>query len=398
MAFVGVGAQGSSHVRNFMRMPEVDIVAVCDIRPERAERIRDWCVEDGRPAPTLYTRGEWDFVRLSETEDVDLIFNSTPWRWHVPGCVAAMENGKHAAVEVPAAYTIEGCWQLVEHAEKHQKHCVMMENCCYDYVELMILNMVRQGLFGELMHAEGAYNHDLRAVLFDLGYEGIWRRDHSMTRNGNLYPTHGLGPVAQCLNVNRGDQLDYIASMGGNSRGLQNWARDNYPEGHPFRSETYIQSDVHIDLIKTKLGRTIKLVHDTHLPRPYSRAILMQGTRGIVRKYPESRIHIEGRSPGHGWEDLDTYREEFEHPLWTQIQDKAKGAGHGGMDFIEDYRLIQCMLKGEPMDMDVYDAAAWSVICEVSEQSSAKRSSPIDIPDFTRGRWATREPLGIVTA
>ncbi len=396
MAFVGVGAQGGGHVRNFLRMPEVEVVAVCDIRPERAERVRDWCVEGDRPEPTLYTRGEWDFVRLSENEDVDLIFNATPWRWHVPGCIAAMENGKHAAVEVPASITTEGCWQLVEAAEKYQKHCVMMENCCYDYVELMILNMVRKGLFGEIIHAEGAYNHDLRGVKFNMGYEGVWRRAHSQTRNGNLYPTHGLGPVAQCLNINRGDQLDYIVAMSSNSRGLQNWARDHYPEDHPFRSETYVLGDVHVDLIKTKLGRTITLIHDTNLPRPYSRAIMMQGTRGIARKYPDPKIHIEGRSPGHGWEDFDTYKEEFEHPLWAAIQEKAAGAGHGGMDFIEDYRLIQCLLKGEPMDMDVYDAAAWSVICETSEQSVAKRSGPIDIPDFTRGRWVTRKPLGII--
>ena len=398
VAFVGTGAQGSAHVRNFMGIENVDIVAACDIIPERAQRVADWCVKDGRPAPNLYTRGDWDFVRLCENEDVDLVFTATPWRWHVPVCVAAMENGKHAATEVPASYTIEGCWQLVETAEREQKHCVMMENCCYDYVELMILNMVRKGLFGELLHAEGAYNHDLRAVKFNLDYEGAWRRDHSMTRNGNLYPTHGLGPVAQCLNVNRGDQFDYIVSMSSNSRGLQNWALEHYPEGSPFRNETYALGDVNVSLIRTKLGRTITLIHDTNLPRPYSRAILVQGTHGIIRKYPETLIHIEGRSEGHGWEKIENYKEEFEHPLWTGLQEKSRGAGHGGMDYIEDYRLVQCMLKGEPTDMDVYDAAAWSVICETSEISVAHRSRSVDIPDFTRGRWAVRKPLGIVEA
>jgi predicted dehydrogenase len=398
MAFVGVGGMGSAHVNNFLKMDEVDIVAVCDIKPDRIKRIQDRCVSNGRPEPVAYSRGPWDFRRLCETEDVDLVFTATPWRWHVPVCVAAMTNGKHAATEVPAAVTIDECWQLVETAERLQKHCVMMENCCYDRVELVILNMVRKGLFGELLHAEGAYNHDLRGVKFSVPGEGEWRRDHSMTRNGNLYPTHGLGPVAQCLNINRGDQFDYLVSMSSNSRGLQLWAQERFAEGDPRRDERYVLGDVNVSLIGTKLGRTITLIHDTNLPRPYSRAIMMQGTRGIARKYPDPLIHIEGRSQGHGWEKLADYYSEFDHPLFTGLQEKSKGAGHGGMDFIEDYRLIQCLLKGEPMDMDVYDAAAWSAIGEASERSVARRSRPIDIPDFTRGRWATREPLGIVEA
>jgi hypothetical protein len=316
----------------------------------------------------------------------------------VPVCIAAMENGKHAATEVPAAYTVDGCWQLVETAERLAKHCVMMENCCYDRIELMILNMVRKGLFGELIHAEGAYNHDLRGVKFSAGGEGLWRRDHSMTRDGNLYPTHGLGPVAQCLNVNRGDQFDYLVSMSSNSRGLQLWAAEQYPEDSPYRKEKYVLGDVNVSLIRTKLGRTITLIHDTNLPRPYSRAIMMQGTRGIARKYPEPLIHIEGRSEGHGWEKMADYAEEFEHPLWASMTEKSKGAGHGGMDYIEDYRLIECLRKGLPMDMDVYDAAAWSVICELSERSVADRSRSVDVPDFTRGRWKTNKPLEIIGA
>jgi predicted dehydrogenase len=396
IAFVGVGGMGSAHVRNFLKIDKVDIVAVCDIVEEKAKRIAKWCTDDGRPAPTLYTRGDHDFKRLCETEDVDIVYTATPWRWHVPVCVAAMVNGKHAATEVPAAVHTEGCWQLVETAEKYKKHCVMMENCCYDRVELMILNMVRKGLFGELLHGEGAYNHDLRGVKFAVPGEGEWRREHSKKRDANLYPTHGLGPVAQCMNINRGDQFDYLVSMSTNSRGLQEYARKRFGEDDPRHHEQYLLGDVNICLIKTKLGRTITVIHDTNLPRPYSRAIMMQGTKGVARKYPEALIHIEGRTEGHGWEKLEDYRAEFEHPLFTNLQKKSAGAGHGGMDYIEDYRLIQSLLRGEPMDMDVYDAAAWSVITDATETSNGARSKTVDIPDFTRGQWKHRPPLGIV--
>ncbi|MCB1009486.1 MAG: Gfo/Idh/MocA family oxidoreductase, partial [Acidobacteria bacterium] len=213
LAFVGIGLQGGSHVRNFLAIDGVDIVALCDIDESRAREVQRWVVDAGRPAPELYTRGETDYRRLCERDDVDLVFNATPWRWHVPVCVEAMETGKHAAVEVPAAFTVDGCWQLVETAERRERHCVMMENCCYGRAELMALHMVRKGLLGELLHAEGAYIHDLRAIKFSGKNEGLWRLAHSVTRNGNLYPTHGLGPLAQCLDVNRGDQFDFLVSM-----------------------------------------------------------------------------------------------------------------------------------------------------------------------------------------
>lgn len=396
IAFVGVGGMGSAHVNNFLKMDHVDIVAVCDLLPERVERIQDLCVKDGRPKPNGYSRGERDFERLCETEALDLVFTATPWRWHVPVCVAAMVNGKHAATEVPASYTIDGCWELVEHAEKYLKHCVMMENCCYGRSEMMVLNMVRKGLLGEVLHGECGYLHDLRAVKFDMNGEGVWRRDHSITRNGNLYPTHGLGPIAQCMNINRGDQFDYLVSMSGPARGLNLYGAARFGIDDPSAHVVYSLGDVNTALIKTKLGKTIYLVHDTNLPRPYSRIHTVQGTKGIWTGYPD-RIHVEGRTEGHGWDDPEKYREEFDHPLWRAEGENARGAGHGGMDYIEDWRMIQCLLKGEPMDMDVYDAAAWSVICEITEQSVANRSAPIDIPDFTRGRWRSWAPLGVVS-
>ncbi|HUU97609.1 MAG TPA: Gfo/Idh/MocA family oxidoreductase [Phycisphaerae bacterium] len=397
VGYVGVGGMGSAHVRNLLRIEGVEITAVCDIVQEKVTRIQRWVQEAGQPEPAGYSRGEYDFKRLCEQEDLDLVYTATPWRWHVPVCVAAMEAGKHAATEVPAAVTIAECWQLVETAERTNKHCVMMENCCYGRPEMMVLNMVRKGMFGEILHGEAGYLHDLRGVKFSKQGEGLWRRDHSTKRDGNLYPTHGLGPVAQCMNINRGDRFDYLVSMSSPSRGLQLYQQEHLPPDDPRRSEKYVLGDVNVSLIKTVNGRTIYLVHDTNLPRPYSRINMVQGTRGLFSGYPD-RIHIEGRSPAHQWEKAEDYYAEFEHPLWTKEGEKARGAGHGGMDYIEDYRLIQCLREGTPTDMDVYDAAAWSVVSELTERSVANKSRPMDFPDFTRGRWQSKPPLGIVGA
>jgi hypothetical protein len=397
MGFVGVGHQGASHVRNFLRIEGVEIRAVCDIVPEKAARIQKWVVEAGQPEPKAYTRGPEDFRRMCEEEDLDLVFTATPWEWHAPVCLAAMRNGKHAATEVPMAVTIDECWELVETAEKTRRHCVMMENCCYDRTEMMILNMVRRGLFGELLHAECGYLHDLRALKLTDFYEGRWRIRHSIERNGDLYPTHGLGPVAQWMDINRGNQFDYLVSMASPSRGLNLWAAEHIGPDSPEAKQRYALGDVVTTLIRTVRGQTILVTHDTNSPRPYSRRILLQGTKGLVRKYPEQKIHIEGRSPEHRWEDLEAYRAEFEHPIWKALEERSRGAGHGGMDFIEDFRLIECLRKGEPLDMDVYDGAAWSSVSELTEKSIAGRGGPVDCPDFTRGAWKARPPLGIVT-
>jgi len=395
VGFVGVGMQGSSHVQNFLNIEGVQIKAICDIIEEKVTRMQKWVVDAGQPKPTGYSRGEFDFKRMCQEEELDLVFTATPWEWHVPVCLAAMENGKHAATEVPAAVTLDECWQLVEHAEKHQKHCVMMENCNYGRAEMLILNMVRQGIFGELIHGECGYNHDLRNYKLGGLYEGDWRVQHSIKRNGNLYPTHGLGPVAQCMNVNRGDQFEYLVSMSSNSRGLHLYAAEKLGPDHQYTKQKYALGDVNVSLIKTVNGLTITLSHDTNLPRPYTRINLVQGAKGITQGYPD-QIHIEGRSPAHQWEPLENYREEFDHPLWKNIGEKAAGAGHGGMDYLEDYRLVQALRTGTSTDMDVYDAAALSCVSELSERSVANKSRPIDFPDFTRGLWKTREPLGII--
>jgi predicted dehydrogenase len=397
IGFVGVGGMGSVHCQNLLRVPGAQLTAICDIVPEKVTRIQDLVVEAGQPRPTGYSRGEYDFVRLSEEEDLDLVFTATPWRWHVPVCVAAMQNGKHAATEVPAAITLDECWELVETAERYGKHCVQMENVNYGRWEMLVFHMVRQGLFGEVLHGEGGYLHDLRGIKFSPEGEGLWRRDHSWRRNANLYPTHGLGPIANCMDINRGDRFDYLVSMSGPSRGLQEYAQDHFPAGSPQRQETFALGDVNASLIKTARGRTIYVVHDTNLPRPYSRIHMVQGTRGLFQGYP-NRVHIEGRSPAHRWEPAEDYLEEFEHPLWTVKGGIGEGIGHGGMDYLEDYRLIKCMLEGTPTDMNVYDAAALSAVIELSEISVGTRSRSVDFPDFTRGRWKTYPPLGVVQA
>jgi len=395
MGFIGVGGQGSSHVSNFLKIENVDIRAICDIVESKVAQTQKRVEETGGRKPDGYSQGELDFKRMCRRDDLDLIFISTPWRWHVPMCVEAMNTGKHAAVEVPAAVTIDECWQLVETSEKTHRHCVMMENCCYDRIELMILNMVRQDILGELICAECGYLHDLRAVKFNQHGEGLWRRAHSITRNGDLYPTHGLGPIAQCMNINRGNQFDYLVSMATKTRGLEIYSKKTFGPDSPQAKEKYTLGDVVTSMIRTVNGETIIVQHDTNSPRPYSRDILIQGTKGIIRKYPKARVYIEGVSAPHHWDDVDSYLKQYDHPLWKSMEEISKGAGHGGMDFIEDYRLINALRKGIELDMDVYDAAAWIAVCELSERSVAGNSKPIIFPDFTRGMWKRRRALQV---
>ena len=394
IGYVGVGGMGSAHVRNLLRIEGVQIRAVCDVVPEKVERVQQWVVEAGQEKPEGYSRGPEDFRRLCERDDLDLVYTATPWEWHVPVCVAAMKAGKHAATEVPAAPTLEGCWELVETSEQTKRHCVMMENCCYDRPEMQCLNMVKQGLLGEVVHGECGYLHDLRGVKFASEGEGLWRLAHSVARNANLYPTHGLGPVAQCMDINRGDRFDYLVSMSSPSRGLGEYAAKTFGPEDKRARQRYALGDVNVSLIQTALGKVITLYHDTNLPRPYSRIHIVQGTKGLFEKYP-NRVYVEGRSPNDQWETLDKYA-ALDHPLWTTQAEKARGAGHGGMDYIEDFRLVDALRHGRPLDMDVYDAAAWSVVTALTEQSIAGGGKPIPFPDFTRGGWKTPRVLHVM--
>jgi hypothetical protein len=352
----------------------------------------------GQQRPEAYTRGEQDYRRMCARNDLDIVYIATPWEWHVPMALEAMKNGKHAAIEVPAATTIDECWQLVETAESTGKYCVQLENCCYDRVELMVLNMVRKNLLGELVNAECGYLHDLRSIKFSNEGEGKWRLNHALKRNADLYPTHGLGPVAQCFNINRGNQFDHMVSMASKPFALKEYATRKFGEGSPQSKLDIVQGDVISSLIRTLAGQTIQVVHNTNSPRPYSRKILVQGSRGLVEKYPTPRIYVESKGAADQWQNLfPDWAREWEHPLWRTLEEKSRGAGHGGMDYVVNFRLMDCLKKGEPPDMDVYDAAALSAVTELSERSISKRSSAVDFPDFTRGKWRSRTPLGIVS-
>jgi predicted dehydrogenase len=311
-------------------------------------------------------------------------------------CLAALRAGHHVAVEVPAAVGVDECWELVETAETVGRHCVMLENCCYGRAEMMVLNMIRQGVLGELVHGEAGYLHDLRNDSELIGPEGAarWRLDQMACRNGNLYPTHGLGPISQYMNINRGDRFDYLVSMSSASRGLRGFYAEKFGASHPLATRDYALGDVNMTLIRTFNGRTITVGHGTQSPRPYSRVNMIQGTRGIFQGYPD-RIALESHEGGHAWQSLDDYRSQYEHPLWRRLADQADGHGHDGMDFMLIHRLVHCLRTGVAPDMDVYDAAAWSVIGPLSEQSHGTRSMPADIPDFTRGRWKSHPALEI---
>jgi predicted dehydrogenase len=398
IGFVGIGGQGSVHVENLLTLEGVELKALCDIVPEKVTTWQRKIVDLGRPEPAAYTRGPRDFERMCAEQDLDLVFTATPWEWHVPVLLAALRNEKHGASEVPIAYTVEDCWALVEAAEKYRKHCVMMENCCYDRLELLAFHLARKGLLGDLVHAECGYNHDLRGVKFSTDGEGLWRRAHATRRNGNLYPTHGLGPVAQALSINRGNQFDYLVSLSTPPRGLALWQNEHLAADDPRRRERYLLGDVNVSLLKTVQGQTIYLTHDTNLPRPYSRKYVLQGTRGLVEGYPR-RVYIEGMSKAEDrWDPVEAWFESHDHPFWKSERVRTASAGHGGMDWLEDWRLINCLREGLPTDQNVYDAAAWSVVGALTEWSVKNGGRPVPIPDFTRGRWRSTEPLGIIAA
>ncbi len=400
IGFVGVGGRGRGDLRNLLKLDGVEIRAVSDIVESNVVRAQKMVTDAGQPQPRSYSRGDMDYKRLCARDDLDLVFTATPWRWHTPVCVEAMKSGKHAASEVPIAVTLEECWELVETSEQTGRYCVQMENCNYDRVELMVLNMVRQKLLGDLLHARCGYLHDLRALKFGVRGGGkLWRLDHSLRRNGDLYPTHGLGPVAQCLNINRGNQFDHMVAMSSKSQSLHEFAAAKFGPESPQAKLDIALGDVVTSLIRTRAGQTIIVSHDTNTPRPYSRDYMIQGTKGLVRKYPDAKIHLDSKSPQHEWEDLiENYAAQYEHPLWRELQQKAKGSGHGGMDFIQAYRLVYCLRNGQPLDTDVYDGAALCAVSELSERSIAGNSRTVDFPDFTRGTWMGRKPLGVVTA
>ena len=381
IGFVGLGGRGYSLLGEVLAVEGARVVALSDPLEAHAQRAKDRVEKAGQPAPTI----ESDWKKLCERTDIDIVYVCSQWKQHVPQALYAMECGKHAAVEVPAATTLADCWSLVDTSERTRRHCVMLENCCYGSGELLALNMIRQGLFGTITHGEAAYIHELRKLLLANEGEGLWRREPHITRNGNLYPTHGLGPVAWYMDVHRGDRFTRLVSMSSQSAALPEYRDATLPADDPRRKEVYRCGDMNSSLIQTARGRSILLQHDVVTPRPYSRINLIQGTKGAFCDYPP-RIFFDG--DGHEWKSIDEVKAKWEHPLWKAAGAAAlKHGGHGGMDYIMNYRLIELMRKGAPPDIDAYAAAAWSAPGPLSEISLAWGSIPVPFPDFTRGQW-----------
>ncbi len=395
IGFIGLGMRGPGAVQRMSHIEGVEIKALCDKFPERATKANETLKKAGLPAAREYS-GENGWKDMCDSADLDLVYICTPWSLHTPMAVYAMKAGKHVGVEVPAALTVDECWKLVETSEKTRRHCMMLENCCYDFFELMTLNMARDGVFGNIVHAEGAYIHDLLQLNFDKnGYADMWRLKENIAHNGSLYPTHGLGPIAQCMDINRGDQFDHLTSMSTNDFQMGKTAEElaaKDPFYKEFVGKTY-RGNMNTTLIRTELGKTIMIQHDVTSPRPYSRIHLVSGTKGMARKWPNpQRIAF-----GHSWirqDEMKQYEEKYTPQIVKRIGEMAKQiGGHGGMDFMMDWRLIDCLRNGLPLDQDVYDAALWSVVVPLSEKSVAKKSRSVDVPDFTRGAWKTNKPV-----
>lgn len=400
IGFVGLGNRGPGAVVRMSKVEGVEIKALCDLRPERLEHVMERIANTGQK-PDFYSGDEEAWKKVCERDDIDLIYIATPWYLHAPMAVYAMGQGKHSAVEVPAAITLEECWQLVETSEKTKKHCMMLENTCYDFFELLTLNLARQGIFGEIIHGEGAYIHDILEGNVGKGkYWDMWRLKQNM-RNGSLYPTHGLGPVAQIMNINRGDVMDYLVSVSSNDfmmapRIEELASEDSFYD--QFKGKSF-RGNMNTTTVKTKLGKTIMIQHDVTSPRPYSRLHTISGTKGIAQKYPEPGKIAFGHERWLSEEEMAALEAEYQPQIVKRIGELAKQiGGHGGMDFLMDWRMIDCLRNGIPLDMDVYDAASWSAVGPLSEASVSNRSAAIDIPDFTRGTWKENQPVDVELA
>ncbi len=385
--FVGFGARGLAHCNQVLAVGGARVTAVYDPNAARLEAAREKFEQTGQPLPAF----ESDWRALCARDDVDLVYISSPWSWHAPQALAALEQGKHVALEVPAATTLEDCWRLVNASERTRRHCVILENCCYGRSELMALTMARAGLFGTLTHAEAGYLHDLRTLLLADRSEGLWRRQAHSERNGNLYPTHGLGPVAWYLDIHRGDRFERLVSMSSRQASLEEYRDATLPPDDPRRAETYRCGDMNTSLIRTARGCTILLQHDVVSPRPYSRLNRISGTKGAFCDTPP-RVFLDGQA-AHQWQPASAFEGRYDHPLWKAHGDSARAAGgHGGMDYLLNHRLIQAFHEGAPPDLNVYDAAAWSAPGPLSELSVAGDALSLPFPDFTRGHWQAGPP------
>lgn len=396
IGYIGLGSRGNWAVNRMLNIDDIEIIALCDIDEKAVNKCQQSLKDLNKQPAKEYYRSEDAWKKLCEQDDIDLIYIATPWKWHVPMTLYAMECGKHVAVEVPAATTLEDCWKLVETSERTKKHCMQLENCCYDFFEILTVNMAQKGLFGEIIHGEGAYIHDLlRGMFGEPNYPG-WRWDENH-KSGNMYPTHGLGPVCSAMNINRGDKMEYLTSMSTDDFMMKDMAKQLAQENDYYKpmAQMEYRGNMNISTIRTNKGKTIMLQHDVSSPRPYSRIHLLSGSKAFALKYPEpGKIAF-----GHEFisdEKMKELEDQYTPEMVKHIADIAKViGGHGGMDFIMDWRMIDCLRNGLPLDMDVYDAAAWSCITPLSMWSVINRSNSIDIPDFTRGAWKNNAPVDL---
>ena len=400
VAIIGLGNRGAEHARlvNAVGLEKAKITAVCDVRQEFADRCIEALKKEGGQKPAVYAGKPDAWKEMCRRDDIDVVIIATPWEDHLAMAVYAMEQGKHVCLEVPAVTTFEECWQMVNTAEQTQRNCMMLENVCYGDEELWLLNMAENGVFGTLTYAECAYIHDLRELMFSKTYYyNQWRLRHHQVRDGNLYRTHGLGPVAQYMGIDHGDRFDYCVSMSSLQAGLDEFGRTVETDNEFYNKTGYVHGDMNNTLIKTAKSRTILLQHDVVTGRPYSRINMLAGTRAFHKGYP-SQMSLSGH--GHGFlkeAEYNEYRERFAHPLWKKLEgEAAKNGGHGGMDFVMLWRMIDCFNRGVALDMDVYDAASWSVVTPVSELSVQLGSVPVRFPDFTRGYWKNERKLGVM--
>ncbi|MBR0067591.1 MAG: Gfo/Idh/MocA family oxidoreductase [Kiritimatiellae bacterium] len=409
---IGLG-RGGAGVNNFTYIPGSYVSAICDINAARRNRTLSFLKKQHAPVPKVYgDKGAEDWKRLCEDPNVDLVYNATPWELHVPIALYAMKCGKHVAIEVPSAFTVDECWELVKTSEKTKCHCMQLENCCYGESELLAYNLCHLGLLGEITHGEGAYIHDLRTYNYGKwndktgggGYWNYWRLRHNIKHGGNQYPTHGLGPICMDMDINRGDRFDFVVSVDSKQAGFEELGArytGDSKDDQWRRSLKVKMADMNTSIIRTVNGRTIMVQHNVGTARPYSRLNLIQGTRGVLADYP-LRIAIE-ESLGKGAHNYDPkkteeIRQKYKHPIWAQADEvkKVLGSvgGHGGMDTFMVLRLSYCLQLGLPLDMNVYDLASWCCLCELTEKSADNRGRSMDIPDFTCGAWKNQKPFG----
>ncbi len=400
VGFIGLGMRGPGAVRRFTHIPGTKIVALCDIYEDKVERSQTILDNAGLPRAAAYSGSEDAWKELCERDDIDLVYIATDWKNHAEMMIYAMEQGKHVACEVPSAMTLEEIWDIINTAERTQKHAMQLENCVYDFFELTTLNMAQQGVFGEILHAEGAYIHDLSA--FWEYYQNDWRLQYNKEFRGDVYATHGMGPAAQVLDIHRGDKMNTLVAMDTKPVNIPEYLISE--RGVDRDSAFQFANGQHtMTMIRTEKGKTIHIQHDVASPRPYTRMYQVSGTKGFANKYPNEGYALDASvlagSDIPDLEDLDAHSyvssdlknalmEEYKHPIHRELEERAREVGgHGGMDFIMDYRLVYCLQNGLPLDMDVYDLAEWCSLAELSRISIENNSAPVEVPDFTRGNW-----------